>query len=69
MVGCECYGDEDEIFVAFLDVFHHGVLGLGAEPGGRPDLRLPAETVGVGETETLHHGPYGGGDFGGIGVP
>ena len=41
---------------------------LGAEPGARPDLALPAEAVGVREVEPLHHGVDGCGDLGRVGV-
>ena len=68
VVGCECYGDQDEVLVALFHVFEDGVLGLGAKPGGGADLRLPAETVGVAEGEALHDGVDSGGDFGGVGI-
>ena len=38
VVACECDGDEDEVGMAFTDVGHDGIGGLGAEPGGGPDL-------------------------------
>ncbi len=68
MVAGERDGDEHQVGLAFLDVALHRVAGLGAQPGGGPDLRLPAEAVGVAEAEALHYGVDGGADFGGVGV-
>ena len=68
MIRRERDGHEDEVRLALFDVLGDGVGGLGAEPGRGADLRLPAEAVGVGEFEALHHGVDCGGDFGGVGV-
>ncbi len=68
MVAGERDGDEHQVGLAFLDVALHRVAGLGAQPGGGADLRLPAEAVGVAEAEALHYGVDGGADFGGVGV-
>ena len=68
VVGGEGDGDEDQILLALGDVIFDGVGGLGSEPGGGSDLRLPAEAPRVGEGEALHDGVDGGGDFGGVGV-
>lgn len=54
--------------MSFPYVIHHRIGRLGAQPGGRSDLRLPAQTVGVLEPEALEHGVHGCGDFGGVGV-
>lgn len=68
VVAGEGDGDQDQVGLAALDVLGDGVAGLGAEPGRGSHLRLPAEAVGVGEIELLHHSVDGGGDFGGVGV-
>lgn len=68
MVAGKGDGDEHQIGLAFLDVALHRVAGLGAQPGGGADLRLPAEAVGVAEAEALHHGVDGGADFRWVGV-
>lgn len=54
--------------MALFHVGGDGVGGLGTEPGGGTDLRLPAEAVGVLETEASEDGVDGGGDFGRVGV-
>ena len=68
VVAGEGDGHEDQVGLALGHVVRDGVGGLGAEPGGGADLRLPAQTVGVAEGEALHDGVDGGGDFGGVGV-
>lgn len=55
MVAGEGYRDKHKIRLAFLYVFLDGITGLCAEPGGWPDLGLPAKSVGVGEPKSLHH--------------
>lgn len=68
MVAGESYRYEHQVCLAFLHVCLHRVAGLGAQPGGGSDLRLPAESVGVAEAEALHHGVDGGADFSWVGV-
>ncbi len=68
VVGGEGDGNQDHVLVALFHVRGDGVGGLRAEPGGGADLRLPAEAVGVLETEACEDGVDGGGDFGGVGV-
>ena len=68
MVAGEGDGDEDQVRLSRGDVVGYGVGCLRAEPGGRADLRLPAEPVGVGVVQARHYGGDGGGDFGGVGV-
>jgi hypothetical protein len=41
VIGGECYGDEDEVCLPFLDVVLHGIGRLCAEPCGGSDLGLP----------------------------
>lgn len=66
VVGREGDRDEDEVGLALLDVVLNCVGCLGTEPGGRPNLGLPAEAVWVRELETLHHRVDCCGDFGGV---
>ena len=54
VIGSEGNRNQYEVLLALVDVLLNRGLGLGTEPWLRADLRLIAESVGVGEVETLH---------------
>lgn len=63
MVTGERNGHENDVGVPTLYIFLDSVACLGTKPGGRSDLGLPAQTVGVAEIQSLHDSMDSGSDF------
>ena len=68
MIACECDWNKDQIGLAFLNIGLNRITRLSTKPCRGADLRLPAETVRVGEAKTGHHSIDGRGHFSGIGI-
>ena len=49
MIARERYRNQYQIRLSLLNIFLHRIARLRTKPCGRPDLRLPAEAVGVAE--------------------